>query len=295
MKEKRARNNWWTLLRWLVPLGLIAFLLSQVNWQEILPLLAHVSWMSLAAAFLFFLLSQFIIAVRWDYLLRAQQIQLPLARLTWLVLIGAFASIQPPASLRDSVLAAMDRTATRENAPVPISIFRRLAVPLAAAAGIALAFLVTRPASPTAVAVVAKSRAVPVEVVQAGFVKTFESPSFDLEEKREDHQMLARHLREKDLPCPGCLPPGLQGVKGIGCRELVIDGKKGSLVCFQTGENGIVHMVIFRREDVSGDFPSKGQPVVTKSGKWTTARWEDAGKVFLIMSDAERCELSKLF
>jgi len=39
-----------------------------------------------------FLLSQLIIAVRWQYLLRVQGIRLPLPRLTWLVLVGAFAS-----------------------------------------------------------------------------------------------------------------------------------------------------------------------------------------------------------
>jgi hypothetical protein len=209
---------------------------------------------------------------------------------TW---IGAFASIQPPASLRDSVIAAMDRTATTHNAPVPISIFRRLAIPLAAAAGVALAFLVTRPAGTTPV--VAQNRTVPIEVVQAGFVRTFESPTFALEEKRDDHQVLIRHLRERKLPCPGCLPPGLQNLKGVGCRELVIDGKQGSLVCFEAGENGIVHMVIFRREDVSGDFPPASQPAFAKSGNWTTAKWADGGKVFLIMSNSKQCQLSKLF
>jgi uncharacterized membrane protein YbhN (UPF0104 family) len=92
MKDKRTSKNWWTLLRWLVPLGLIAFLLSQVDWGEILPLLARVSWMSLLASAFAFLLSQFVIAVRWQYLLRVQEIRLPLPRLTWLVLVGAFAS-----------------------------------------------------------------------------------------------------------------------------------------------------------------------------------------------------------
>lgn len=210
-------------------------------------------------------------------------------------LIGAFASIQPPVRLRESVIAAMDRTVTRENAPIPIPIpiFRRLAIPLAAAAGIALAFMVTRPASPPAV--VAQSRTVPIEVVQAGFVRTFESPTFALEEKRDDHQMLIRHLRERKLPCPGCLPDGFLKLKGVGCRELVIDGKHGSLVCFEAGENGIVHMVIFRREDVSGDFPRVNQPAFAKSGNWTTAKWADGGKVFLIMSNSKQCELSKLF
>ncbi len=92
MEEKRAPNKMWTILRWLVPLGLIFFLLWQVDWREIWPLLARVSWTSLPASALAFLLSQFIIAIRWQYLLRVQDIRLPLPRLTWLTLIGAFAS-----------------------------------------------------------------------------------------------------------------------------------------------------------------------------------------------------------
>lgn len=92
MEEKRAPNKWWILLRWLVPLGLIAFLLWQADWQEIWPLLAGVSWTSLLASALAFLLAQWIIAVRWQFLLRAQEIRIPLTRLAWLVLVGAFAS-----------------------------------------------------------------------------------------------------------------------------------------------------------------------------------------------------------
>lgn len=208
---------------------------------------------------------------------------------TW---IGALASIQPPPALRDAVLAAMDRTRTMEEPPAKISKFRRLMVPLAAAAGIALAFLVTR--GPESAAVV-KNRGVPIDVVQANFVRTFESPAFALEEKRDDKQFLISHLRQRKLPCPGCLPPGLQNVKGLGCRELIVDGKRGSLICFETGKNGIVHMVVFRREDVSGDFPPLDRPEIVRNGKWSSARWEHDGKVFLVMSDAKQCELPKLF
>ena len=206
--------------------------------------------------------------------------------------IGALATIQPPPTLRDSVLAAMDRTVTMETPPAKISVFRRFMVPLAAAAGIALAFLVTRGPEPTQVA---KSGGVPIGVVQASFVRTFESPEFSLEEKRDDKQVLINHLRERKLPCPGCLPPGLQNVKGLGCRELVVDGKRGSLICFQMGENGLVHMVVFRREDVSGDFPPLDRPAIARDGKWTSAKWEHDGKVFLVMSDAKQCQLPKLF
>lgn len=104
MEEKRAPNKWWTLLRWLVPLGLIGFLLTQINWDEILPLLARVSWTSLLVSALFFLLSQFIIAIRWRYLLRVQEIDIPLTRLAWLVLVGAFASNFLPSTVGGDVV-----------------------------------------------------------------------------------------------------------------------------------------------------------------------------------------------
>ena len=215
--------------------------------------------------------------------------------------IGALASIQPPVSLRDSVLAAMDRTAKQDVAPPVISIFRRLSIPMAAAAGIALAFLLTRngsspnPANLTGLPVAGNVQAVSLQAVQAGFVRTFESPSFDLEEKHGDRQVLDQHLRKRKLPCPGELPAGLANVKGLGCRELVIDGKHGSLVCFKVAGNGIVHLVIFRRDDVSCQLPSKGKPVFEQDGKWASARWVDGDKAFLLISQTEVGRLTELF
>jgi hypothetical protein len=207
--------------------------------------------------------------------------------------IGAMASIQPPASLRNEVLAAMDRTVTKESdSVVEISIFRRAAIPLAAAAGIALAFLITRPEKP---ADVVKTQIIPIETVQAGFLKTYESPTFDLEEKRGDHQALVRHLIEGKLPSPTCMPPGLKEVKGLGCRELLIDGKRGSLICFMTGVNGVVHLLIFRREDISGDFPTMDHPSMAQEGKWATARWQEGGNVYLVLGITEVAKLTALF
>ncbi|MGL4399239.1 MAG: hypothetical protein ACRCXD_05190 [Luteolibacter sp.] len=205
--------------------------------------------------------------------------------------IGAMATIQPPVTLRDSVLAAMDRTATMGEPP-KVSVFRRWVIPLAAAAGIALAFLATRGPSPSQTVV---ARSVSIDVVKAGFIKTFESPDFALEHMKDDKQVLINHLRNRDLPCPGDLPPGLRDVDGLGCRELLIDGKRGSLICFKMGENGLVHLVIFRRTDLSGEFPPMDRPLMAHSGKWSSARWEQGDKVFLLMSNAEQAGLSRLF
>jgi hypothetical protein len=116
-----------------------------------------------------------------------------------------------------------------------------------------------------------------------------------LDEKREDHRLLVQNLQERQLPCPCCLPPGLENVKGIGCRELVIDGKRGSLICFDERETGVVHVVIFRREDVSGEFPDKARPAFSQSGHWATARWQEGENVFLLMSHTEVGKLTALF
>lgn len=204
--------------------------------------------------------------------------------------IGALASLQPPAFLRDRVIAAMERTENREV--VRVSFLRRAAIPLAAAAGIALAFFITRPADPTGLV---KTGPVPIEAVQAGFIRTYESPLFSLDEKREDHRLLVRHLQERELPCGGCLPPGLQNIKGIGCRELVIDGKRGSLICFDEGENGVVHMVIFRRVDVSGELPEKDHPILSQNGDWASAQWQDGENVFVAISHTQVQKLATLF
>ena len=207
--------------------------------------------------------------------------------------IGAIASIQAPPNLRDEILTAMERTASVGTMPpAKRPVWQRFGLPLAAAAGVALAFFLTRQHDAPKLV---QSGRLPVDVVQAGFIRTFESPLFSLDETRDDHQVLIAHLKSRKLPCPGCLPPGLANVKGVGCRELVIDGKHGSLVCFDEREAGVVHLVIFRREDVSGPLPQRDHPEFGQQGHWATARWEDEKNVFILIGNTELRKLAALF
>jgi hypothetical protein len=206
-------------------------------------------------------------------------------------LVAALASVQAPPRLRAAVITAMNRTLAPE--PRKISVLRRAAIPLAAAAGIALAFFFTQPGDQAAQ--VSRMSALPISAVQAGFLSTYESPSFQLDERRDDQQQLIRALKARQLPCPGHLPTGLEGVDGIGCRELIIDGKRGSLVCFDLRGHGVVHMVIFLKRDVSCKLPSRKQPKFSQVKEWATARWSDGDKVFLILSRAEAKTLEELF
>ena len=207
---------------------------------------------------------------------------------------GALASIQPPARLRAEILTAMHRS--RVPAPVARLAWHRLAIPLTAAAGVALAFLLTRQEKSPAAPTLALGAPVPIEVVQAGFIRTYQSPLFSLDETREDHQALIRHLRERKLPCPGNkLPQGINKLKGVGCRELIIDGKRGSLICFEECGQGVVHLVVFRREDVSGEIPGREQPDFDQLGHWAAARWGDDHRVFILIAATDVNKLSSLF
>jgi hypothetical protein len=216
--------------------------------------------------------------------------------------IGAMAAVSPPPGLRGEILAAMERTVAPASAPNKI--LWRFALPAAAAAGIALAFLFSGPATPPGDslvtnlpgngAVVPAGNPLTISVVESGFIKTFESPGFTLDLKNPDHHALFDHLKSAKLPCPNrCLPRGLKGVPGLGCRELEIDGKRGALVCFKQ-ENDMVHLVIFKRCDVSCKLPETGKPDIRKHGNWSVARWSDDDWVFVLMGkegvDAKRLE-----
>ncbi|MCX6872474.1 MAG: hypothetical protein NTW21_01500 [Verrucomicrobia bacterium] len=209
-------------------------------------------------------------------------------------MIGALASIQPPPALRGEVLAAMRSTASAVRAPV--FRWRRMAIPLAAAAGIALAFVVIRRQEPPVPE--ARNSSLPVEFVEAGFISAYESPLplFKPDETGEDQNAMIKILKARKLPCPCCLPRGLAGVKGIGCREWVVDGKYGSLICFDRLENGVVHLVVFRREDVSGELPQRQSPSFSEYDGWAVARWGDDERVFVLLGKgANVTQLAALF
>jgi hypothetical protein len=206
--------------------------------------------------------------------------------------IGAMAAVSPPPGLRGEILAAMERTTVH---PPSNKILWRFGLPVAAAAGIAVAFLLSGPGSkpteplanqvPVVGGVVPVGNLLTISSVQDGFIKTFESesPNFVLDLKNRDHHALFDHLKSAKLPCPTrCLPKGLKEAYGIGCRELEINGKRGAVVCFLQ-KNDTVHLVLFKRCDVKCKLPVNGKPDIRKHGNWTVARWGDEEWVFVLM------------
>jgi hypothetical protein len=206
--------------------------------------------------------------------------------------IGALASIEVPVGLRERVLEAMERTVIVEKSVFP---WRRLGIPLAAAAGIALAFVFVSPNKSNLAPVAETDGRVLVEAVQAGFVRAFESPIFSLDENGREMPKLISYLRKNGLPCgEGYLPPGLKNCKGLGCRELMIDGKRGTLICFDD-ENGTVHLVIFKRGDVEGNLPGMDNPNFEQTGNWAKASWQKGEYVFSLMGLRDEGKLTGFF
>jgi hypothetical protein len=202
--------------------------------------------------------------------------------------MGAIASISAPSDLRAAILAAMERTVCE---PKRISPYRRWILPLSAAAAVTLGFLLLSKPSSLAVSQGPSS----MDKLEAEFIKTYESPFFHLEQKKEDVKLLVAYLQENGLPCPSSIPPGLNVTQGLGCCEIEIDGKRGSLVCFRAGDHGVVHLVVFRREDVEGSLPCIEHPIFATHGAWNMARWSDTKHVFLAMNSRKDSELSRLF
>lgn len=200
----------------------------------------------------------------------------------------ALSVIRPPAGLREEVLMAMQQSVPRKSG-------WQWAVPFAAAAGIMLALNLSRdePVLPTVPVV---SGAVPVSHVEAAAIQALTSPEFSLERKSADHEELFRFIRASNRACPaGCIPKGLQKVPGLGCRTIEVDGKPGAIVCFLRGENDVVHLVVFRREDVEVSSGDGAGPELEQHGEWAVAKWTEKGRTFLLLGHSGVKELGELF
>eukprot|EP00903_Cladosiphon_okamuranus_P004199 g4197.t1 len=205
-------------------------------------------------------------------------------------MIEAIASIPVPEGLRERVLESMERSAVVVR---PKFGWVKVWAPVAAAAGIAFGLFIMERQHGDVVA--EADQKVSIDAVQAGFVRAFESPIFSLDERNPKMDDLMGYLRSIGLPCgEGYLPKGLTGVDGVGCRELIIDGKRGSLICFDEAE-GTVHFVVFRKEDVAGDLPDKAHPRIVQDGNWAKAAWEEDGYAFCLMGMRKKEKLASFF
>lgn len=207
-------------------------------------------------------------------------------------MVTGMACVKVPVELRARILESMERTKIVEMQPKS---WMRFAMPVAAAAGVMMAFVFLMNKPKDGKIADSSNHRISVDAVQASFVGLYQKPGFSLEKKGTDQHELVSYLQGKKLPCGGMkFPKGLEDMKGLGCCEIVVGEKKGSLICF--GEkDGIVHLIIFRRNDVEGVLPTVDQPNISQSGEWAQACWANENFAYTLMSNSQGTELKELF
>ena len=217
-------------------------------------------------------------------------------------MIGALALVSPPDGFRNQILAAMERSVVSPTASKRSSGWWKFGAPIAAAAGIMFAVVLTRPndpgnPGPGEEGPPAFVPSVPISHVESEAIATLSAPGFSLQLEDQDQKVLFDFIRKQGRACPqGALPKGLEGIPGIGCRTLDVEGKGGAIICFRVDGKNVVHLVVFRKTDVDCcDLPENQRPELVQQGPWAIARWQDAGRVFLLFGHSKTDELDDLF
>lgn len=198
--------------------------------------------------------------------------------------IVALASLRPPEGLREEILVAMEQSSGKRKV---VPAWWKFGAPIAAAAAVVLAVVLAD----------GDGAKLSADAVEAGFLQAFKSPQLRLDMTNADHQALFDYLKGESLPCPcpSTMPDGLENIAGVGCRVLEVEGHRGSLICFDERKAGTVHMVVFFRDEVDGDWPEVGDPEFGQHGEWAVARWASADRAFMLLGSMDTNRLAGLF
>jgi len=121
MDKSRLLKKGFQVLRVLIPVILIWWLLSQVDWRSIWPLMQNISWPLLLVSVTLFSASEVVIAVRWRFLLRFQQIEVPFTKLLGLVFVGIFVSNFLPTTVGGDVVKMVGVAQERKGRAVVVA------------------------------------------------------------------------------------------------------------------------------------------------------------------------------
>lgn len=102
--QKSFRSTLWAAVRIIVPLSLIGWLATRIDWAATWPLMKRIPIWMLGVSTLLYIVSQVMIAVRWHFLLRFQKVEIPFSRLLGLVFVGIFVSNFLPTTVGGDVV-----------------------------------------------------------------------------------------------------------------------------------------------------------------------------------------------
>ena len=119
--RKRVKKRWFNILKIVVSAGLLIYLLVfQVDLGQLRQVLCRARWVYLMAALVLMIAGTALRAVRWQVLLQALDIAVPLPRLVHLYFVGAFFNIFLPTGLGGDAVKMAELARSTRRAPEAI-------------------------------------------------------------------------------------------------------------------------------------------------------------------------------
>ncbi|HEY8901050.1 MAG TPA: hypothetical protein VIM61_11620 [Chthoniobacterales bacterium] len=182
---------------------------------------------------------------------------------------AAFASIQPPPGLKETLLAAA-KTTPISSSP---AFWRRpefaMAAVLAVMLGVSGLWLGLGLGGASMIAIRKE-----IPQLTATHHHPFGARGDDMGAIRD---WLGAHGGIADFT----VPAGLQAAHGVGCEVKSIDGAKVSILCFHLPGNGTAHLYVIDRSEL-GNPPRDGQPQMLQMGEYAMASWSFGNRSYIL-------------
>ncbi len=186
---------------------------------------------------------------------------------------GKFSSIQPPAGLKDQILAEYKVNVT------PMWRRRSVGVLCAALAVVLLAGLAAflrRPPGAENQFAVWRSRMVRKAMQPYGMDRT-----------NDNLNVIHEYFTEKNAPSNYVLPDGIKNVKPVGCAVVAWQGKPVSMLCFRSdrplepGAQADLWLFVIAQNAVV-NAPASDKPTVARVNKLNTLSWSAGGQTYML-------------
>ena len=195
-------------------------------------------------------------------------------------------SVQPPASLRDTILAGGKVSRRGWRAWFEQKAWRNFTnSEMFAAVAVVLVL---------AVAIIF-NRSEPRDWQNAGALEVarIENSQRELDHVAGNMDEIRLWLAKQSCPAPATLPAQMQGLPIYGCAKMNWHGQPMSIVCFSMGGGREVHLVTINIQDLAA--PPESVPEYATINGYMAASWSEGEVAMMLIGKVERADLEKLF
>jgi hypothetical protein len=107
----------------------------------------------------------------------------------------------------------------------------------------------------------------------------------------EVQQLLASQV---DSPSPEVLPETLAKLRTYGCKSVLVNGRKASIICFELESGKEAHLIVMNQAGLDAS-PPQDAPSFKSAQRWHYASWSHGSQVYLLATTADADALKKLF